>query len=264
MQRIFFNWTIAAIAVLAPALAMAGDSEDKATADQIAALLRDSGRMQNYSVGVQYKGGTVWLTGRVANEKQMQAALQVVSDIEGVEQIVNSLEVAKGSGRKQAGASNQATPGRPAARRVSATSADLATPAGNPAEEQATPADGDVTPAGFHRLAGRRAARHAGPVPPYAPGIGSGPPPAYDQPHMPNYAWPSYAAYPNYAALTYPKQYSASAWPYIGPFYPYPQVPLGWRKVSLEWDDGWWYLDFFDRSNQQFDSIATEPRVVSK
>jgi hypothetical protein len=44
--------------------------------------------------------------------------------------------------------------------------------------------------------------------------------------------------------VTYPKQYSPTAWPYIGPFYPYPQVPLGWRKVTLEWDDGWWMLDF--------------------
>lgn len=66
----------------------------------------------------------------------------------------------------------------------------------------------------------------------------------YDHPQLPNYAWPSYAAYPNYAAVTYPKQYSPAAWPYIGPFYPYPQVPLGWRKVTLQWDDGWWYLDF--------------------
>ena len=65
-----------------------------------------------------------------------------------------------------------------------------------------------------------------------------------DNPQMPGYAWPSYAAYPNYAAVTYPHQYSATAWPYIGPFYPYPQVPLGWRKVMLEWDDGWWFLDF--------------------
>ena len=67
---------------------------------------------------------------------------------------------------------------------------------------------------------------------------------SYDQAHLPNHAWPSYAAYPNYSAVSYPQQYSPSAWPYIGPFYPYPQVPLGWRKVTLEWDDGWWYLDF--------------------
>jgi hypothetical protein len=68
------------------------------------------------------------------------------------------------------------------------------------------------------------------------------------QPNLPGYAWPGYAAHPNYGAVSYPKQYSASAWPYIGPFYPYPQVPLGWRKVSLEWDDGFWHLDFHDKT----------------
>ena len=88
----------------------------------------------------------------------------------------------------------------------------------------------------------------AGPVPSqYVPPAGAGMPPArYDHPALPGYAWPSYAAHPNYAAVTYPKQYSPTAWPYIGPFYPYPQVPLGWRKVSLEWHDGWWNLDFDD------------------
>jgi len=73
---------------------------------------------------------------------------------------------------------------------------------------------------------------------------GAGRGPSYENAQMPGYAWPSYASYPNYAALTYPRQYSPTAWPYIGPFYPYPQVPLAWRKVSLEWDDGWWFLDF--------------------
>ncbi|MEM6364845.1 MAG: hypothetical protein AAF745_10485, partial [Planctomycetota bacterium] len=81
------------------------------------------------------------------------------------------------------------------------------------------------------------------PMAPSAP-VGA---PRYDSPQLPNYAWPGYAAYPNYAALSYPQQYSPAAFPYIGPFYPYPQVPLGWRKVSLEWDDGWWFLDFTDR-----------------
>lgn len=83
-----------------------------------------------------------------------------------------------------------------------------------------------------------------GPTPAMAAGYNT---PAYDQPHLPNHAWPSYASYPNYAGVTYPKQYSPTAWPYIGPFYPYPQVPLGWRKVTLEWDDGWWFLDFSNR-----------------
>ena len=90
-----------------------------------------------------------------------------------------------------------------------------------------------------------------GPIPQYAaPAAMGAPAPRYDQPYMPNYAWPGYAAYPNYAALTYPKQYSPTAWPYIGPFYPYPQVPLGWRKVTMEWHDGWWYLDFDDGSHK--------------
>jgi osmotically-inducible protein OsmY len=67
---------------------------------------------------------------------------------------------------------------------------------------------------------------------------------AYSNPQLPKHAWPAYAQYPNSAAVSYPTQYSASAWPYIGPFYPYPQVPMGWREVSLEWDDGHWQLDF--------------------
>ncbi len=87
-----------------------------------------------------------------------------------------------------------------------------------------------------------------GPMPMGGTGVGMPPVPIRgDGPNMPNYAWPSYAAYPNYAALQYPTQYSPTAWPYIGPFYPYPQVPLGWRRVSLEWDDGWWFLDFDER-----------------
>lgn len=92
------------------------------------------------------------------------------------------------------------------------------------------------------------------PLPAYVQNAPAAAAPArYDQPAMPNYAWPSYAPYPNYAALTYPKQYSPTAWPYIGPFYPYPQVPLGWRKVTLEWDDGWWFLDFKDDPSSCWD-----------
>ncbi|MBA2117819.1 BON domain-containing protein [Bremerella alba] len=83
-------------------------------------------------------------------------------------------------------------------------------------------------------------------------GYGHYRPSRYDHPHMPGYAWPAYAAHPNYAAVTYPRQYSPQAWPYIGPFYPYPQVPLGWRKVEMEWKDGWWTLDFKARRHNSF------------
>jgi len=68
----------------------------------------------------------------------------------------------------------------------------------------------------------------------------------YDQPNVPNYAWPAYAAPNNYSEVTYPRLYCPQAAPYIGPFYPYPQVPLEWRKVTLEWHDGYWWVDFDD------------------
>ena len=68
----------------------------------------------------------------------------------------------------------------------------------------------------------------------------------YDQPNVPNYAWPSYAAPNNYSEVAYPRLYCPQAAPYIGPFHPYPQVPLEWRKVTLEWHDGYWWLDFDD------------------
>ena len=60
----------------------------------------------------------------------------------------------------------------------------------------------------------------------------------------PNYAWPSYAPRDNFSAVGYPTVYPWQAWPNIGPPYPYPEVPLDWRAVTLRWDDGIWWLDF--------------------
>lgn len=67
---------------------------------------------------------------------------------------------------------------------------------------------------------------------------------AYDMnpPKMPPYAWPTYAPHNNYSRVGYPEAYPANAWPFIGPVYPFPKVPPGWRSVKLEWDDGhWWF-----------------------
>jgi hypothetical protein len=61
-------------------------------------------------------------------------------------------------------------------------------------------------------------------------------------PRMPAYAWPTYAPYNNYSRVAYPTEYPAAAFPFIGPFYPFPKVPLGYRAIKLEWEDGhWWY-----------------------
>jgi hypothetical protein len=81
---------------------------------------------------------------------------------------------------------------------------------------------------------------YAEPAPIYQmPGVG---PYDVNQPHMPPYAWPTYAPYNNYSRVAYPEAYPYNAWPYIGPVYPFPKIPLGWRSVKLEWEDGhWWF-----------------------
>ncbi|MCL2624899.1 MAG: BON domain-containing protein [Planctomycetaceae bacterium] len=82
----------------------------------------------------------------------------------------------------------------------------------------------------------------------------------YDQPNVPNYAWPTYAAPNNYSEVAYPRLYCPQAAPYIGPFYPYPQVPLEWRKVTLEWHDGYWWLDFDDGTSKgPFSPLFRQP-----
>ena len=81
-----------------------------------------------------------------------------------------------------------------------------------------------------------------------------------DQPNVPNHAWPAYAAPNNYSEVAYPRLYCPQAAPYIGPFYPYPQVPMGWRKVTLEWHDGYWWLDFDDgTANGPFSPLFRQP-----
>jgi hypothetical protein len=250
-----------------PSLASAGNRE---MAQQIGNALRDSGQLANYNINVKYSNGTASLTGRVTSQQQMAAAVAIAEQCPQVANVVNDLTIVPPTAAQR--------PSFPmsAVKRVSANApvhdfgpqlmAQQAA-ARPPMRGPKMPPSG-VRPAGHHM----RRPPAAGYCPlgagPYAGGVvyegvagmgGGRPLPAYvqtaaggaapmmtDNPNMPNYAWPSYASYPNYAALTYPKQYSATAWPYIGPFYPYPQVPLGWRKVTLEWDDGWWFLDFKD------------------
>jgi BON domain len=61
-------------------------------------------------------------------------------------------------------------------------------------------------------------------------------------PPLPPYAWPTYAPHNNLSRVAYPQAYPYNAFPFIGPFYPFPKVPPGWRKVVLEWEDGHWWL----------------------
>jgi hypothetical protein len=66
--------------------------------------------------------------------------------------------------------------------------------------------------------------------------------PDMQAPPLPPYAWPTYAPHNNASRIAYPQAHPYNAFPFIGPYYPFPKVPLGWRKVTLEWEDGHWYL----------------------
>ncbi len=71
---------------------------------------------------------------------------------------------------------------------------------------------------------------------------GPGPDPSLSPPPVPPYAWPTFAPYNNYSRVAYPTLYPHEQFPFIGPMYPFPKVPPGWRAVTLRWQDGyWWY-----------------------
>lgn len=282
-----FLLTLAAIVMITPGWALGGDQE---IAQEIISRLsheKQAGGLKGFNIDLEVEGGTVWVSGRVASAEQQQLALNTARAVPGVTQVVNDLTITPAdtntasstksvlsginnamknaiwsNGSEERGNVQQTQAESPVS--IPQIGSGLSrSPAAIPSSpRQSMPMSSmqgaprmNQTPVAYasattiNRQDG--AAYSGQPVPIYGPGSGVGVTPArYDHPNMPNYAWPSYAAYPNYAAVTYPKQYSASAWPYIGPFYPYPQVPLGWRKVQLEWDDGWWFLDFKDRRHR--------------
>ena len=219
--------------VCSPALALAGQpypgtpgasypsaNPNQVVANQIAQTLSAGGGLDGHRVYVEYSDGIATLRGQVGNAQQQSRSIALTSQVAGVAQVNDQLQVL-------APAASYYNTGVVQAQAMAPQSY------GAPAVQAAPYALGQVA---------------ASPTP--AATYASSPTAVnsvnYNLPNVPSYAWPSYAPYPNYASVTYPHQYSPTAWPYIGPFYPYPQVPLGWRKVKLEWDDGWWMLDFDD------------------
>jgi len=261
MRSLFFGLAmLCAMLGAAVPIASAATSNEQA-AQQIASNLKQSGKLKGYRVGVKCEDGVAWLSGTVTSEQQLRIAQQIARNTEGVDHVICKLEVESGQlefetpvgyqePQRQEPQRNETQRSNKPARLAKAASAQRSN---TPVPYAYTSPQGNVQAAAYSQQAqycpdGGGYSDGGGMAPmnmSHTPG-GSGAAVGYDNPQMPGYAWPSYAASPNYAALTYPKQYSASAWPYIGPFYPYPQVPLGWRKVTLEWDDGWWFLDFKD------------------
>jgi len=211
----------------APApMSAAAKAENQKLADDVAAKLKSSGAVpKGAKVDIKVVGGVVDITGSVATAEQHQEILRAVSKVSGIKRIESGIMIGDGT----------------MVQRTAGQSEGLAPPPAGP-PPRPMPSYGAV----------------AGAVPPpmgggfaYGPITTSEPVPMNGMPAMapvdpagprlPPYAWPTYAPYNNYSRVAYPQTYPYNAFPYIGPYYPFPKVPLGWRKVVLEWEDGHWY-----------------------
>jgi hypothetical protein len=200
-------------------------SFNQATADAVAQSLRGSRSLAGHRIEVETRSGLVTLTGAVATQAQKNEAIARARGTAGVSGVIDQLTVT-GDSRVRA------------VQYQTAMGLHGGHGGGNVIYDGAPVANGVVSGVG---------AAPAGPV--YDGPLPEGPAgmPGATQavnPRMPNYAWPSYAPYPNFSAVGYPTAYPWQAWPNIAPPYPYPEVPLDWRAVTLRWDDGIWWLDF--------------------
>lgn len=186
------------------ALARPQASLNQKVADTIAEHLRQSGQLRHYNIDIVFQDGTAEVSGMVADQPQREEAIKRVQGVPGVERVRDRLTLA------------------------------------NPVRQTLGQAPAPLPPHAAE-AAGNGAARPASEPMPVFTAPAPGP---YDvvDPKMPPHAWPTYAPYNNYSRVAYPELYPYESWPFIGPCYPFPKVPPGWRKVKLEWQDGfWWY-----------------------
>ncbi len=194
-------------------------SSNQATANAVARSLKSSQGLAGYRIDIESREGQVTLSGRVASLAQKREALGRASQTAGVKQVLDQIQVVGDSGVKAAQYQPTQVAGLFHGGHGGGGSMGL-----------------ESAPAG----AAYGAMDAGAPVP---EGAASGAT-AVAAPGQPNYAWPSYAPGNNFSAVGYPTAYPWQAFPNIGPFYPYPEVPLDWRAVTLRWDDGIWWLDF--------------------
>lgn len=207
-------------------------SSNQRLASTIAENLRHSGQLRHYTIDILFADGTAILSGSVAEQSQREEAVRIVQGVPGVERVLDHIRVEGGTtitrvqapaplGAPAGGAGGLAAPaplGTPAP--LGAPTPVLPPALGGPADLN------DPQPL-FYTDGGAAAGGAGG---------GGG------DVRLPPYAWPTYAPYNNYSRVAYPLAYPYQSWPFIGPPYPFPKVPLGWRSVKLQWDDGhWWY-----------------------
>ena len=197
-------------------------------ADKVAKALRSS-KFNGYDIEIDVRDGVVILDGFVSLVDQRIAATKAARAVPGVTAVNNRLRIGDPAFKQRPDQSAAEPPRSPAAPGF-VRLADYQVENNPPASIQLV-ASSSAVPAGT-------VARGA--MGPAAPATGVPGQVLYS----PDYAQSPYVQSPNYAAASYPVQSSATAWPYMGPFHPYPQCPLGWRKVTLQWDAGLWTLDF--------------------
>ncbi|HYV36964.1 MAG TPA: BON domain-containing protein [Gemmataceae bacterium] len=187
-------------------------------ANSVAVNLRQSGQLCHYNVDIRVENGLVELTGHVADQAQREEVLRIVQGVPGVERVRDALVIALAAVTPVQAAQPFVVP-EPKPLPKQGESFVPPMPSGMPAEPmpifQAPPGMGPM---------------------------GMGGPGGMAQPPLPPYAWPTYAPYNNYSRVATPELYPYQSWPFIGPMYPFPKIPLGWRAIQLKWQDGhWWY-----------------------
>jgi hypothetical protein len=223
-------------------------SYNQSTAEAVAAALRSSPNLVQFRIEIETRDGMTTLLGDVSTMAQKVEALSRAQAVPGVNAVVDRINVGNDPRVQQA----QYQPGAAPNQLAGGPGGDIIYDGGAPAGPgfHGGGAPGAMGPGGAPGAMGFGGAPGAmgpgvvmdGPAPVGPAGAPGGT--SLAMPNNPNYAWPSYAPYPNFSAVGYPTAYPWQAWPNIAPPYPYPEVPLDWRAVTLRWDDGIWWLDF--------------------
>lgn len=197
-------------ATLPSSVSASTTNPNQSLADAIAARLRATNVAAGADIAIVAMDGSVTLTGSVKDASQRARVIREVRGVTGVFVVRDGLKVV-----------------------------------GNGNLVQIQDSGIGIAPVAPLPLAPQGAPPYTGPGPIVEPaplGVPGQFSPEMGAPNLPPYAWPTYAPYNNLSRVAYPNSYPYNAFPFIGPYYPFPKVPLGWRKVTLEWEDGYWYM----------------------
>ncbi|MBY0586442.1 BON domain-containing protein [bacterium] len=209
MRRLM--WALAASAVTS--LGSSANADDnQSLADAVASRVQSLGQVRGYQIDIETQAGVVTLSGTVASASQREALIDNIRTAPGVLAVRDKIAVRDASAQP-------ASELRPVSVNVAESAPAMIATEGN---------------------------RQVGPVTEPEPVVDyqGGVAPFSDAPTIPPYAWPAYTPYNNFASLAHQTQYPSGAWPFIGPPHPYPMIPSGWRRVSLSWKKGYWWMRF--------------------